>query len=67
MHILIADLDEDAAGLGEQLAGDDEPVAQVGEVRVDAELPGVAERLDLLGLAGQRPRPCRPSRRACAC
>ncbi len=39
--------------LGQQLAGDDEPVAQVGEVGVDAELPGVAEGADLLGLAGR--------------
>ena len=43
MHVLVADLHEDAAGLGEQLAGDDQPVAQVGQVGVDAELPGVAE------------------------
>ena len=52
MHVLIADLHEDAAGLGEQVAGDDEPVAQVGQVGVDAELPGVAEGRDLLRLAG---------------
>ena len=67
MHILIPDLHEDAAGFGEQFAGDDEPVAQIGQVGVDAEFPCVAERPDLLRLAGQRPRPCRPSRRACAC
>ena len=34
-----------------QLASDEQSVSQVGEVRVDAEFPGVAEGLDLLGLA----------------
>ncbi len=53
VHVLVADLHEDAAALGEELARDRQAVAQVGEVRVDAELPGVAERLDLLGLAGR--------------
>jgi hypothetical protein len=53
MHVLVADLDEDAAGLGEQVAGGGEAVAEVAEVAVDAQLPGVAERLDLLRLAGQ--------------
>ena len=52
MDVLIADLHEDRAGLGEQIAGDGEPVAQVGQVAVDAVAPGVAERLDLLRLAG---------------
>ena len=52
MHILIADLHEDGAGVGEQIAGDGEPVAQVGEVAVDAVAPGVAEGFDLLRLAG---------------
>jgi hypothetical protein len=51
VHILIADLHEDRAGLGEQIAGDGQPVAQVGEVAVDAVAPGVAERFDLLRLA----------------
>ena len=50
MDVLVADLDEAAAALGEQVPRDDEPVAQVGEVRVDAEFPGVAECLDLLDL-----------------
>ena len=52
VHVLVADMDEDRARLGQQFAGDDEAVAQVAEVRVDAELPGVAEGSDLLGLAG---------------
>ena len=51
MDVLVADLDEDRARLGEQVARDRQPVAQVGEVAVDAVAPGVAERLDLLGLA----------------
>ena len=52
MHILIPDLHENAAALGQQLAGDDQPVAQVGQVGMDAQLPGVAEGLDLFRLAG---------------
>ena len=52
MHILIADLHEDRAGIGKQIARDGEPVAQVGEIAVDAVAPCVAERLDLLRLAG---------------
>ena len=52
MHVLVADLDEDAAALGQQLAGDGQAVTQVAQVGMDAELPGVAEGLDLLRLAG---------------
>ena len=52
MHIFVADLDEDGAGVGEQIAGDGEAVAKVGEVGVDAVAPGVAEGFDLFGLAG---------------
>jgi len=51
MKVLVADLDEDAAGFGEQVAGDGQAVAQVGQIGMDAVLPGVAERLDLLRLA----------------
>ena len=40
------------AALGQQVAGHGEAVAQVGQVGVDAVAPGVAEGLDLLGLAG---------------
>src|SRR4051794_29252638 len=53
MNISVADLDEYAAALGEEVAGGGEAVAEVGQVAVDAQLPGIAERLDLLGLAGQ--------------
>ena len=51
MHVLIADLDEDAAGFGEEVAGDGQAVAEVGQVAVDAQFPRVAERLHLLGLS----------------
>ena len=52
MDIFIADLHEDGAGISEEIAGDGEPIPQVGEVAVDAVAPGVAEGFDLLGLAG---------------
>jgi hypothetical protein len=52
VDVLIADLYEDRAGFGQQVAGDGEAVAQVGEVGVDAVAPGVAEGFDLLRLAG---------------
>ena len=52
MDIFIADLHEDGAGIGEEIAGDGEAIPQVGEVAVDAVAPGVAEGFDLLGLAG---------------
>jgi hypothetical protein len=37
---------------GQQIPGDRQSIAQVGQVGVDAVAPGVAERLDLLRLAG---------------
>ncbi|OQA95709.1 MAG: hypothetical protein BWY25_02366 [Chloroflexi bacterium ADurb.Bin222] len=52
MHVLIPNLHEHAAALRQQLAGHGQPVAQVGQVGVDAQLPGVAEGADLLRLAG---------------
>ena len=52
MDIFIADLDEDGAGVGEEVPSEDESVAEVGEVGVDAIAPGVAEGFDLLGFAG---------------
>src|SRR6201987_5249455 len=42
----------DRAGVGEEVAGDGQAVAQIGQVGVDAIAPGVAEGFDLLGLAG---------------
>jgi hypothetical protein len=50
--IFIADLHEDGARIGEEIAGDGEAVAQVGEVTVDAVAPRIAERFDLFWLAG---------------
>ena len=52
MDVFIADLDEDGAGFGEEFAGGGEAVAEVGEIGMDAEFPGVAEGADLFGLAG---------------
>ena len=52
MDVFVADLDEDAAAVGEQVAGDGEAVAEVSEVAVDAVAPGVAEGFDLFGFAG---------------
>ena len=52
MHILIADLHEDGAGLRQQITGHCQPIPQVGEVAVNAVAPGVAEGFDLLRLAG---------------
>ena len=54
MDILVADLDEHAPGLSQKVVGNDEPISQIGQVGVDALLPGIAERPDLLGLARQR-------------
>ena len=45
-----ADLDEQTAVLGQQIAGDRKAFAQVREVRVHAKLPRVAERADLFRL-----------------
>jgi len=53
VDVLIADLHENAAALGEQLPRQQQAVAQVGEVGVDAQLPSVPEGADLLRLGGQ--------------
>ena len=53
MHIFIIDLYETRAAFGEQIAGDDETVAQVGKIRMNPQLPRVAKSLDLLGLADE--------------
>ena len=52
MDVFVADLHEDGAGVGQQISGHGEAVAQVGQVGVNAVAPGVAEGLDLLGFAG---------------
>src|SRR5438105_11427260 len=53
MEVLFSNLHKYAPALGEQLASGGEAVAEVGQVGMDAELPGVAEGFDLLGLAGE--------------
>ena len=52
VDVFIADLNEYGAAAGEQVSGDGQAVAQVGEVRVDAVSPSVSERFDLLGFSG---------------
>ena len=46
MNIFVGDLDEAGAGFVEEVAGEEEAVAEIGEVGVDAEFPGVAEGAD---------------------
>ena len=53
MDVFLADLHEAASALVQQLAREQQAVAQVGQVGVDAELPGVPEGADRLRLAGQ--------------
>lgn len=52
MHVFFAYLNKDAAGLREQIVGDCQPIAEIRQVRVYSQLPGIAECLDLLRLAG---------------
>ncbi len=51
MQVLIADLHEHAAARREQLAREKQPVAHVGEIRVQAQLPRVAVGFHHLRLA----------------
>jgi hypothetical protein len=53
VQVLVRDLHEDAAAVLQQLPRQHQPIPQVREVRVHAERPGIAIRLDGLGLAGQ--------------
>jgi len=46
-------LDKAGAGFVEEVAGEEEAVAEIGEVGVDAELPGVAESADHFWLLGE--------------
>ena len=62
MDVLITDLHEDRPALREQFPRHRQPIAQIREIGVDPVLPGVAERLDLFGLA-ETSAACRPSRR----
>ena len=60
MDVFVGDLDEAGAGFVQQFLGDEQAVAEVAEVGVDAEFPGVAEGLDLFGFAGEVRRRRRP-------
>jgi len=51
MNIFRSNLHETTAALGQQVARHGQPVAQIGQVGVDAVLPGVAEGAHLFGLA----------------
>ena len=53
MDVLVADLDEAASALVQQLACQQQAVAEIGEIGVDAQLPGVAEGANLLRLGGE--------------
>ena len=52
MDILVPDLHEDRAALGQQVARDRQPIPEVREVGVDSVPPCVPERLHLLRLPG---------------
>ncbi|MDW8012704.1 MAG: hypothetical protein RMJ47_06950 [Bacteroidota bacterium] len=64
MQVLVVDLHEDRAALGEEFACQEQPIAQVGEVGMDAEPPGVAVGFDLLRLVGEVFVPVFTSRRS---
>lgn len=51
VHVLVPDLHEDAAAVGEKIVRHGQTVAQVGEIGVDAVAPRVAEGAHLLWLA----------------
>jgi hypothetical protein len=53
MKVFVGDLDEAGAGFVEEIAGEEEAVAEIGEVGVDAEFPGVAEGTDHFGFLGE--------------
>ena len=52
MNIFIPNLDKNRSALGQQIASHGQPVAKIGQIRVDAVAPSVTEGLDLLWLAG---------------
>src|ERR1700694_140956 len=43
MEILVSDLDEDGAGFVEEVAGEEEAIAEICKIGMDAELPGISE------------------------
>ena len=52
VDVFITDLYEDGTGISEEIAGDGEAVAEVGEVAVNTVAPRIPERLHLLWLTG---------------
>lgn len=52
VNVFVTNLDENAARLRKQVAGDGEAITQVGEIGIDAVFPCVTEGLDLFDLAG---------------
>jgi hypothetical protein len=53
MDVFVGDLDETGAGFVEKVTGKEEAVAEIGEVGVDAEFPGVAEGADHFWFLGE--------------
>ena len=53
MQILVADLHEAASALVQQCAREQQAVPQVVQIRMDPEIPGVAERADRLRFLGE--------------
>lgn len=53
MYVVLADLDEDRTGLGEQFTAHDESVTQIAEVRIDTKFPSVPIGLYLFRLASR--------------
>src|SRR5205823_1623810 len=51
VDVFVAYLNEERTGVSEEIAGNDEPVAQVREITVDSVAPSVTKRFDLLWLA----------------
>ena len=52
MHIFIADLHEDRAGIGQQITRHSQPIPQISQVAVNTIAPSIPKRFDLLRLAG---------------
>src|ERR1700738_4277877 len=53
MNVLVGDVDEAGAGFVEEFASEEEAVAEISEVGVDAEFPGVAEGADHFWFLGE--------------
>ncbi|MBA7711472.1 hypothetical protein ES703_120435 [subsurface metagenome] len=55
VHVLITNLNEHAACFRQQVAGHHQPVTQISQIRMYAQLPGIPEGFYLLRLAGGVP------------